>query len=93
MTPEVITPIDVKEYKANLLQVKQFTAIINPPESAILALGTLGPEPVILDGNVAVRQRMRATLSVDHRVADGALAGQFLQDLKKALEAPESLFT
>jgi pyruvate dehydrogenase E2 component (dihydrolipoamide acetyltransferase) len=73
--------------------VEQFTAIINPPESAILGVGTLGPEPVVLDGNVEVRQRMRATLSVDHRVADGALAGRFLQDLKKTVEAPELLFS
>jgi pyruvate dehydrogenase E2 component (dihydrolipoamide acetyltransferase) len=72
--------------------VEQFTAIINPPESAILAVGTLGPEPVVLSGKIVVRQRMRATLSVDHRVADGALAGQFLADLRKTVEAPESLF-
>lgn len=72
--------------------VEQFTAIINPPESAILAVGTVKPELIIVDGRVVVGQMMRVTLSMDHRVADGALAGRFLADLKAALERPEGLF-
>jgi pyruvate dehydrogenase E2 component (dihydrolipoamide acetyltransferase) len=92
LTPDEVTGGTFTVSNLGMFGVEQFTAIINPPESAILAVGTLGPEPVVWEGRVEVRQRMRATLSVDHRVADGALAGRFLQDLKKTLEAPESLF-
>ncbi len=72
--------------------VEQFTAIINPPESAILAVGTVKPGLIIVDGRVAVGQMMRVTLSMDHRVADGAMAGRFLADLSAILEQPEGLF-
>lgn len=72
--------------------VEQFTAIINPPESAILAVGNVKPEVIVIDGRVAIGQMMRVTLSVDHRVADGAVAGRFLADLKSALEQPTALF-
>jgi pyruvate dehydrogenase E2 component (dihydrolipoamide acetyltransferase) len=92
LTPDEVSAGTFTVSNLGMFGVDQFTAIINPPESAILAVGTLGPEPVVLDGKIEVRQRLRATLSVDHRVADGALAGRFLQDLKKALEAPESFF-
>ena len=92
LTPDEVTGGTFTVSNLGMFGVEQFTAIINPPESAILAVGTLGPEPVVVGGNVEVRQRMRATLSVDHRVADGALAGRFLQDLRKTLEAPQPLF-
>jgi len=93
LTPDEVTGGTFTVSNLGMFGVDQFTAIINPPESAILAVGALGPEPVVLDGRIEVRQRLRATLSVDHRVADGALAGRFLQDLKKTLEAPDSLFS
>jgi pyruvate dehydrogenase E2 component (dihydrolipoamide acetyltransferase) len=92
LSPDEVTGGTFTVSNLGMFGVQQFTAIINPPESAILAVGTLGPEPVVLDGSVEVRQRMRITLSVDHRVADGALAGQFLADLRKSLEEPEALF-
>lgn len=72
--------------------VEQFTAIINPPEAAILAVGTANPEPVVVDGQVAVRQVMRVTLSADHRVVDGATAAEWLQTFRKLLEQPLQLF-
>jgi pyruvate dehydrogenase E2 component (dihydrolipoamide acetyltransferase) len=90
LTPDQVTGGTFTVSNLGMFGVEQFTAIINPPESAILAVGTLGPEPVVLDGKIEVRQRMRATLSVDHRVADGALAGRFLQDLQDSLEHPGS---
>ena len=68
--------------------VDEFTAIINPPESAILAVGTITPTPVALEGSVVVRDQMKVTLSVDHRALDGAVAAGFLQDLKHLLEQP-----
>ncbi len=71
--------------------ISSFTAIINPPQSAILAVGGLVRKPVVVDENdtIAVRPMMNLTLGVDHRVVDGAVAAAFLADLVKALEAPE----
>ncbi len=68
--------------------VEQFTAIINPPEGAILAVGATQPEPAVVDGAVVVRRRMRYTLCADHRIIDGALAAQFLASLTRLLEHP-----
>jgi pyruvate dehydrogenase E2 component (dihydrolipoamide acetyltransferase) len=68
--------------------VDEFTAIINPPESAILAVGASVPTPVVQEGQVVVRDQMKVTLSVDHRALDGATAARFLQDLKRLLEQP-----
>jgi pyruvate dehydrogenase E2 component (dihydrolipoamide acetyltransferase) len=68
--------------------IDQFTAVINPPEAAILAVGTTSPEPVVRDGQLATRQRMKLTMSIDHRAVDGATGAQFLADLKSVLEEP-----
>src|SRR5690606_6669457 len=59
--------------------IDDFTAIINPPEVAILAVGRIEPKAVVVDGNVVVRRRMRVTLSCDHRVVDGATGAEFLK--------------
>jgi len=71
--------------------VDEFTAIINPPEAAILAVGTIVDKPVVEDGQIKIGKRMRMTLSSDHRVVDGAMAAQFMQTLKKILENPAAL--
>jgi pyruvate dehydrogenase E2 component (dihydrolipoamide acetyltransferase) len=71
--------------------VEQFTAIINPPETGILAAGVIMEEPRAIQGRVAIRPVMRVTLGVDHRVVDGALAAQFLQCFKTLLEQPRRL--
>jgi pyruvate dehydrogenase E2 component (dihydrolipoamide acetyltransferase) len=68
--------------------VDHFTAVINPPEAAILAVGATTPEPVVRDGTVVVRHTLKATLSIDHRALDGATAAVFLGQLKQLLEAP-----
>ena len=68
--------------------IEHFTAVINLPEAAILAVGASAAEPVAVDGKVEVRERMRLTLSVDHRALDGATGARFLQLLKSVLEAP-----
>jgi pyruvate dehydrogenase E2 component (dihydrolipoamide acetyltransferase) len=68
--------------------VEHFTAIINPPESAILAVGATTREPVVVEDTVEPRYRLRYTLSVDHRVVDGALAAKFLQSLTSLIEHP-----
>ncbi len=74
-----------------MFPVDEFSAIINPPEGAILAVGAIVDKPVVVDGQLAVGKRMRVTLSCDHRVMDGAMGARFLSDLKLALEAPLSL--
>jgi pyruvate dehydrogenase E2 component (dihydrolipoamide acetyltransferase) len=68
--------------------IDQFTAVINPPEAAILAVGTTTAEPVVDDGRLATRQRMKLTMSIDHRAVDGATGAQFLAALKAVLEEP-----
>ena len=74
-----------------MFDVDSFTAIIFPPHAAVLAVGTVKEQPVARDGELAVAQIMKATLSTDHRVADGAEAAQFLVEIKKLLENPVSL--
>ena len=68
--------------------IDQFTAIINPPEAAILAVGATETKPVWENGQFVPRQRMRVTLSCDHRVIDGAVGAKFLHTLRGLLEAP-----
>lgn len=75
-----------------MMGVSAFTAIINPPEAAILAVGAVRTVPVVVDGRVEVGERMSVTLSADHRVVDGALAAAFLQEVRRLLESPISLF-
>ena len=71
--------------------VDHFTAIINPPNSAILAVGAALHKPVVRDGELTVGYEMSATLSLDHRVIDGAMAAQYLQTLKGFIENPATL--
>lgn len=68
--------------------IDEFTAIINPPEAAILAVGAMSPKPVVRNNEIVVRQMMRVTMSCDHRVVDGATGAKFLQTFKKILENP-----
>ncbi|MBP1703548.1 MAG: pdhC [Chloroflexi bacterium] len=71
-----------------MFDVEHFIAIINPPEAAILALGSVRELPVVKDGEVVPGLRMKATLSVDHRVSDGAEAARFLQAIGRMVEQP-----
>ncbi len=68
--------------------VDHFIAIINPPDAAILAVGSAKQVPVVVDGELRVGTRMKITISADHRVTDGAEAARFLQQLKRLLENP-----
>ena len=74
-----------------MFDVESFTAIIYPPHAAILAVGSVKQVPVVRDGELSVGTMMKATLSTDHRVADGAEAAQFLMEIKRVLENPVSL--
>jgi pyruvate dehydrogenase E2 component (dihydrolipoamide acetyltransferase) len=71
-----------------MFDVEEFSAIINPPEGAILAVGSVREQPVVVGGQVTVGRRMKLTISCDHRVMDGAMGARFLQDVKRLLEEP-----
>jgi pyruvate dehydrogenase E2 component (dihydrolipoamide acetyltransferase) len=68
--------------------IEEFTAIINPPQAAILAVGATLPTPWVRDGQVVVEPRMKITMSCDHRVVDGAMGAEFLRTLLGFLEDP-----
>jgi pyruvate dehydrogenase E2 component (dihydrolipoamide acetyltransferase) len=74
-----------------MYDVDQFTAIINPPDSGILAIGSIEDKAVVKDGQIVPGKRMRVTLSVDHRVFYGVTAAQFLQEVKRLLQSPMAL--
>ncbi len=71
-----------------MLDIDSFSAVITPPQAAILAVGSIRERPVVRDGSLAVAKTMRVTLSADHRVLNGVEAGRFLEDLKHTLEKP-----
>lgn len=74
-----------------MMDIDEFTAIINPPDSCILAVGKIAPTPVVENNQVVIRQLMKLTLSCDHRVVDGAVGSRFLQTLKAHLENPVTM--
>ena len=71
--------------------IEQFTAIINPPEACILAVGAMAQVPVVVDGSLTVGWRMTVTLTCDHRVVDGALGADFLTAIARYIENPSTL--
>ena len=89
--PEDLTGGTFTISNLGMFDVESFTAVINPPESAILAVGSITPTPVVVEGQVVVRDRMKVTLSSDHRAIDGATAARFLQEVKRLLEEPFGL--
>jgi len=88
LTPDEYTGATFSISNLGMLGIDEFTAVINPPEAAILAIGAVTPKPVAADGAVTVRRRMRVTMSCDHRVIDGATGARFLQTVKRMLENP-----
>ena len=88
LTPEQYTGSTFSVSNLGMLDIEHFTAIINPPESAILAVGAVEEKAVVVDGNITARQRMRVTMSCDHRVIDGATGARFLQALRRLIENP-----
>ena len=88
LLPEEYTGATFSISNLGMLGIDEFTAVINPPEAAILAVGAVTPKPVVREGQVVVRQMMRVTMSCDHRVIDGATGARFLQTFKRLLENP-----
>jgi len=89
--PEDISDSTFSISNLGMFDVDDFVAIISPPEAAILAVGSAKQVPVVKDGELAVGWRMKMTISVDHRVSDGAEAAKFMQKLAEYLENPLSL--
>src|SRR5579872_5429257 len=88
LTPNEYTGSTFSVSNLGMFGIDQFTAIINPPESGIIAVGAVEEKPVVVDGQVVVRKRVRFTMSCDHRVIDGATGARFLQDVRRMLENP-----
>jgi pyruvate dehydrogenase E2 component (dihydrolipoamide acetyltransferase) len=91
MRPEDVENSTFTVSNLGAYDVDHFVAIINPPEAAILAVGTARQVPVVVDGELRAGTRMKATISADHRVSDGAEAARFLQQFKALLEEPMRL--
>ena len=88
LMPEEYTGATFTVSNLGALGIDHFTAIINPPEAGILAIGGITQQPVVVDGDLEVRRRMRLTMSCDHRVIDGAMGAAFLHTLRVNLENP-----
>lgn len=85
-TPDELSGSTFTISNMGMMDVENFSAIINPGESAILAMGSTQPKPVVRDGKIVVRQIMKVTLSCDHRIVDGALGARFVNAIKQKLE-------
>lgn len=88
LRPEEYTGASFSISNLGMFGIDEFTAVINPPEAAILAVGAMTTKPVVRDNEIVVRQMMRVTMSCDHRAVDGATGAKFLQTFKKILENP-----
>jgi pyruvate dehydrogenase E2 component (dihydrolipoamide acetyltransferase) len=91
LLPEEYTGATFTVSNLGMFGIDQFTAIINPPEAGILAIGGVEQKPVVIDGQLEVRERMRVTMSCDHRAVDGATGARFLQTVRRYIENPLSL--
>ena len=89
LKPEEYTGATFSVSNLGMMQIDEFTAIINPPECGILAIGAIKDSPVMMpDGGFEVRKKLRLTMSCDHRVIDGAVGATFLQTLRRLIENP-----
>ncbi|MBA3644777.1 MAG: 2-oxo acid dehydrogenase subunit E2 [Gemmatimonadaceae bacterium] len=91
LTPEQYTGSTFSVSNLGMFGIDQFTAIINPPEAGIIAVGGVEEKPVVVEGTVVLRKRMRITMSCDHRVIDGATGAKFLQTVRRLIENPVAL--
>ncbi|MBI4670042.1 MAG: 2-oxo acid dehydrogenase subunit E2, partial [Chloroflexi bacterium] len=91
MKPDDLGPGTFTISNLGMFGIDEFAAIINPPESCVLAVGVVKKVPVVVNDSITVAQVMKITLSADHRIVDGAWGAQFLQALKRLLENPVNL--
>jgi pyruvate dehydrogenase E2 component (dihydrolipoamide acetyltransferase) len=88
LKPEEFSGSTFSVSNLGMFGIDQFTAIINPPEAAIIAIGSSEDKLVVIDGEPVVRKRIRLTMSCDHRIIDGAVGAKFLQTLRRLVENP-----
>lgn len=88
LKPEQYTGSTFSISNLGMMQIDQFTAIINPPEVGILAVGAAVDQPIVVDGEIQTRKRIRITMSCDHRAVDGAVGARFLVTLRRLIENP-----
>jgi pyruvate dehydrogenase E2 component (dihydrolipoamide acetyltransferase) len=88
LKPEEYTGSTFSVSNLGMFGIDQFTAIINPPEAGILAIGAVEQKPIVVDDELEIHSRLRVTMSCDHRVIDGAIGARFLQTLRRMLENP-----
>jgi pyruvate dehydrogenase E2 component (dihydrolipoamide acetyltransferase) len=91
LMPEEYTGATFTVSNLGMFGIDQFTAIINPPEAGILAIGGVEEKPIVVNGALEIRQRMRVTMSCDHRAIDGATGAKFLETVRRYMENPLSL--
>lgn len=91
LQPEEFTGNTFTVSNLGMMDIDDFTAIINPPDACILAIGKINPEPVVENGEIVIRHILRLSLSCDHRVVDGAVGATFMQTLKSFLENPANM--
>jgi pyruvate dehydrogenase E2 component (dihydrolipoamide acetyltransferase) len=91
MLPVDQMPVSVTVSNLGMYGVEQFQALVDPDQTAVLAVGTIEDRPVTQDGALGILPMVRISLSADHRVVDGALAAQFLQAVKSAVESPDGV--
>ena len=92
LKPEEYTDATFSVSNLGMFGIDEFTAVINPPEGAILAIGAMAQKPIVRNDEIQIRQMMRVTMSCDHRVVDGAVGARFLQTFKQIMENPLYLF-
>ena len=92
LTKEEMTGSTFTISNLGMFEIDQFSAILQPPEAAILAVGRITDKPVVRNGKIVIRPMITLTLSIDHRVLDGVIGAQFLQSLKNYIENPLNLF-
>jgi pyruvate dehydrogenase E2 component (dihydrolipoamide acetyltransferase) len=88
LKPEEYTGSTFSISNLGMFGIEEFTAVLNPPEAAIMAIGASTEKVVVVNGEMQIRQRMRVTLTCDHRVIDGATGAEFLRTFKSYLEDP-----
>ena len=88
LKPEEFTGSTFSVSNLGMFGIEHFTAIINPPEAAIIAIGTGEEKVVVVEGEQVIRQRVKLTMSCDHRIIDGAVGAKFLQTLRRLVENP-----
>jgi pyruvate dehydrogenase E2 component (dihydrolipoamide acetyltransferase) len=88
LKPEQYTGSTFSVSNLGMYGIDQFTAIINPPETGILAVGRAEDKAIVVDGQIVIRKRLRVTMSCDHRAVDGAVGARFLQTLGRMIENP-----